>query len=59
MHKIIRARENSKFQWLLCPSGINGDNLNIRREASSFNAETPARWVLNDVRSVLNTIGVR
>jgi hypothetical protein len=32
--KLLDQRKQAKFQWLHDPSQINGDNLNIRREAN-------------------------
>jgi hypothetical protein len=35
--KLLDKRKQAKFQWLQCPSEINGDNLNnVSHEASIY-----------------------
>jgi hypothetical protein len=36
--KLLYLRKHAKFQLLQDPREINGDNLNVRREASSISA---------------------
>jgi hypothetical protein len=52
---VLDQRKQAKFQWLGVPREINGDDLNIRREASRYfrkkkrgTSERQNQWACNE-----------